>query len=147
MASFTDLVTASKRYKLGTTKTVNGNVFIYLQGVASTAIGSWVTFTSAGVTTLYVAAGKGRLAVAMSANILTTTFGWYQIFGSAQGLAAASYAANAKVWATATPGVVDDADVATDLVAGAIGRTTIGAAQALVTFDLSYPFAHAEVMN
>lgn len=145
MAAFTDAVHAAKRYRLGTRRIVNGNEFVYLQGVASTAIGSWVTFTSAGVTTLLVAAGKGRVAVAMAATV-ASTFGWYQVFGQASGLALASYASGSKVWATATPGSVDDADVATDLIAGAIGRSTIVGA-GLATFDLSYPFAHAEVMN
>lgn len=145
MAAFTDAVHSTKRFKLGTTRIVNGNEFIYLQGVASTAVGSWVTFTSAGVTTLLVAAGKGRVGVAMAATV-ASTFGWYQIRGLASGLALASFASGAKVWATATPGSVDDADVATDLIAGAIGRSTIVGA-GLAVFDLSYPFAHAEVMN
>lgn len=136
----------SKRFRLGARKAVNGNEYIYLKGVASTAIGSWVSFDNAGTTTLLVANGKGRVGVAMSANILSTTFGWYQIYGSASGLALASYASGGKVWATSTAGSVDDADVAVDLIVGAIGRSTIVGA-GLATFELSYPFAHNEVLN
>lgn len=146
MAAFTDAVHAAKRYRLGTRRIVNGNEFVYLQGVASTAVGSWVTFTSAGVTTLLVANGKGRVAIAMAILDATTKFGWYQVFGQASGLALASYASGGKVWATATAGSVDDADVAVDLVVGAIGRSTIVGA-GLAVFDLSYPFAHNEVLN
>lgn len=144
MAAFTDAVHSTKRFKLGTTRIVNGNEFIYLQGVAATVVGSWVTFTSAGVTTLLVAAGKGRVGIAMAATV-ASTFGWYQIRGLASGLTLGVTSGN-KVWATATAGSVDDVDVATDHIAGAIFRSTT-ATGLVAVIDLSYPFAHAEVLN
>lgn len=121
------------------------NEFIYLGGVASTIVGSWVVFSSATfLTTLLVAAGKGRVAVATAAVVLATNFGWYQICGLATGSVATGAAAG-KVWATATPGRVDNTDVATDLVAGAL---QVGAtASNLATFELNYPMALAEVYN
>lgn len=145
MAAFTDAVHASKRYRLGTRRLLNGKEFIYLTGVASTAIGSWVFFNDVHVTTLTVANSKGRIAVAMAATV-ASTFGWYQIYGSASGLALASFAAGGKVWVTSTAGSVDDADVAVDLVVGAIGRSTIVGA-GLAVFELNYPICHNEVLN
>ena len=60
--------------------------FIYLKGVASTTVGSLVTYNGATyLTTLCpVTANLGQpVAFAMSANVATTTFGWYQIGGTA----------------------------------------------------------------
>lgn len=73
-----------------TTSTTTGaqgaGEFIYLQGVASTVAGSLVTYNPAtGVTVLApTTANKTTpFAVAMSANVLATTWGWYQIAGVA----------------------------------------------------------------
>jgi hypothetical protein len=60
--------------------------FILLAGVASTAIGSLVTYNTVSYTTTLcpVTANLGQpVAVAMSANIVATTWGWYQISGVA----------------------------------------------------------------
>lgn len=144
MASFTDSVHASKRFKLGRRVTVDGNTFIYLKGVASTVVGSWVFFDDAGATTLTVANSKGRVGVAMAAIDATTKFGWYQIYGKATGKSVAN-TAGSKVWVTATAGTVDLTDVATDLVAGAIARSAVVAG--LATFELNYPMCLNEVYN
>lgn len=81
------------------------------------------------------------------AATVASTYGWYQIYGLAQGLALTLYADNAKVWATATAGSVDDTDVAVDLITGAIGRSAVNETTLIATFELSYPFAHNEVLN
>lgn len=60
--------------------------FILLAGVASTAIGSLVIYNTVSYTTTLcpVTANLGQpVAVAMSANIAATTWGWYQISGVA----------------------------------------------------------------
>jgi len=60
--------------------------FILLAGVASTAVGSLVTYNTVSFTTTLcpVTANLGQpVAVAMSANIVATTWGWYQIGGVA----------------------------------------------------------------
>lgn len=121
-----------------------GNEYIYLQGIGSTIVGSWVVFTSATyITTLTVANSKGRVAVAQAA-VLASQFGWYQICGLATGSVATGAAAG-KVWVTATPGRVDNTDVAVDLVAGAL---QVGATAAnLATFELNYPMCLNEVYN
>lgn len=115
--------------------------FIYLQGVASTAVGSWVTFLQDGNTTALLAANAiGPVAVAMSANV-ANQYGWYQIYGKAVGLCLASYADNGLVYATATAGSVDDAVVAGDRVKLAIGASAIGTpAAGQAEFEIQYPF-------
>lgn len=60
--------------------------FILLAGVASTAIGSLVTYNTASFTTTLcpVTANLGQpVAVAMSANTSSSNWGWYQIGGVA----------------------------------------------------------------
>ena len=95
--------------------------FIYLTGVASTAVGDWVTYTSDDWTTARVSAnGVGPLAVAMSANV-ANQYGWYMIYGKASANVASSFADNGDVYLTSTAGRVDDADVAGDYVSNALG--------------------------
>lgn len=141
----TSAIHTTKQNALGATGfDAAGNEYIYLQGIGSTIVGSWVTFTSATfITALTVANCKGKVAVAMAA-VLASQFGWYQIYGLATG-SVATGAAGGKVWVTATGGRVDNTDVATDLVAGAL---QVGATAAnLATFELNYPMCLNEVYN
>lgn len=144
--AFTSAVDSTKKIKLGSRRRVNDKEFIYLTGVASTVAGSWVTFDELHITTLAVANGVGRVGIAMAATV-ASTYGWYQIYGKATGLCLASYADNAKVWLTATAGSVDDADVAVDLVFGAVGRSARDTTTGMATFELNYPVCHNEVVN
>ena len=70
----------------GTSVTYGGGEFIYLKGVASTVVGSLVTYDPyVGTTTLSPATGynlSDPVAVAMSANV-ASQYGWYQIAGAA----------------------------------------------------------------
>lgn len=115
--------------------------FIYLKGVGSTAIGSWVTIHEDGFTTTLLAANDiGQTAIAMSANI-ADQFGWYQIDGKAVGKALANYADNGLVYATATAGSIDDAVVSGDRVKKAIGASAVGTpSTGLAEFEINYPF-------
>jgi len=115
--------------------------FIYLKGVASTAIGSWVTYYPDDYSTALLAANAiGSVGVAMSANV-ASSYGWYQIFGKAVGKALASDADNGLVYATATGGGVDDAVVAGDRVKLAIGASAVDTpSTGLVEFEIEYPF-------
>jgi hypothetical protein len=135
-----DAVDTTKAFPLGTRlKDSEGNEFIYVQGVASGAAGSWVSFDEAFVTTLLTANAKGRVGILLAALDATTDFGWAQIYGkNTIAKVAASFADNGLIYATATPGTVDDAVVAGDLVVGAIGRSAISGGVA--TVELSYPF-------
>lgn len=119
------------------TDPVYGNAeFIYLKGVASTAVGDFVIFDLyAGTTTRLVASGRGPCAVAMSANNSTSNYGWYQISGAVPGNVLASFANNANCYATATAGSIDDAVVSGDKIDGARSKTAIGtptASQAVI---------------
>ncbi len=142
----TDVDSAARQPVLTRCSDEAGNEYIYLLGVASTAVGSWVSFDEAGVTTLLQANSLGRVGIAMAATV-AAKYGWYCIYGTVPGLCLASYADNAKVWATSTLGSVDDADVAVDLVDGAIGRSARNTTTGLATFELSYPVCMNEVKN
>lgn len=99
--------------------------FIYLQGVASTAVGSVVVYNQDDHSTALLAAdGIGPVATAMSA-CGASEYGWYQISGKAVAKVAASFADNAAVYATSTAGTVDDAVVAGDRVMRARGASAI----------------------
>ncbi|MEW9535706.1 hypothetical protein MRBLRC7O_000916 [Agrobacterium radiobacter] len=121
--------------------TYGAGEFIYLVGVASTAVGSWVTYDQDGNTTALLAANAiGPVAVAMSANV-ANQYGWYQISGKAIGKALAGYVDNALVYATATAGSVDDAVVAGDRVKLAKGASAVDTpSTGLAEFEIQRPF-------
>lgn len=111
--------------------------FIYLKGLAATAVGDLVIYDqNAKTTTRAVAGSRGPVAVAMSANV-ANQFGWYQIDGAAV-VNAGTVAANGSVYATAGAGTADDAVVSGDKIDGARFKTadgTPGAGQAVVQLD------------
>lgn len=80
--------------------TLGQGEFVYLQGVASTVIGSSVVYDTVNYLTALAPIGSNKpqpVAFAMSANV-ANQFGWYQISGNASavktsGLAIASNAA------------------------------------------------------
>lgn len=99
--------------------------FIYLKGLASTAVGETVIYdTYANTTKRGVANDRGPVAVAMSANV-ASQYGWYQISGAAVVKVAAAFAAGGSCFWTATAGTIDDAVVATDKIEGMRGKTAI----------------------
>ena len=90
--------------------------FIYLAGVASTVVGSVVTYDAGGFTTALASANAvGPVAIAMSANV-ASQYGWYQISGRGVVKGLASLAADALCYLTATAGSIDDAVVAGDAI-------------------------------
>lgn len=121
--------------------TYGAGEFIYLKGVASTVVGSWVTYNQDDNSTALLAANAiGPVAVAMSANV-ASQYGWYQISGKAVGKAAAAYADNGLVYATATAGTVDDAVVAGDRVKLALGASAVDTpSTGLAEFEIQRPF-------
>lgn len=99
--------------------------FIYLKGVASTAVGSVVTFEEGTwQTALAVAGAIGRIGVAMAATV-ADEYGWYQIQGRAVCKVLASCAADKVLYLTATAGSLDDAVVAGDEVTTSYTLTAI----------------------
>ena len=115
--------------------------FVYLLGVASTVLGSFVTHNADDNSTALLAANAiGPVAVAMSINV-ASQYGWYQISGKAVGKALTGYADNALVFATATAGSIDDAVVAGDRVKLAKGASAVGTpSTGLAEFEIQRPF-------
>lgn len=141
-----DDTSTTKQHPLGTRvkavdPTYGAGEFIYLKGVASTVIGSWVTYNlDDGTTDLLAANAIGPVAVAMSANV-ADQYGWYQVYGKAVGKALASYADNGLVYATATAGSIDDAVVAGDRVKLAKGASAVNTpSTGFAEFEIEYPF-------
>ncbi len=115
--------------------------FVYLLGLAATAVGSWVTYNASDNSTALLAANAiAPVGISMSANV-ASQYGWYQISGKAVGLVLAGFVDNANIYATATAGSVDDAIVAGDRVKLAKGASAVGtpaAGQAYV--EIQRPF-------
>lgn len=136
----------TQNYPLGTIKratdpTYGAGEFIYLLGVASTAIGTWVTYNlDDGSTARLAADAIGPVAIAMSANV-ASQYGWYQISGKAVGKALTGFVDNGNVYATATAGSIDDAIVAGDRVKRAKGASAVGTpSSGLAEFEIDRPF-------
>ena len=115
--------------------------FIYLKGVASTVVGSFVTYNmDDGSTALLAANAIGPVALAMSINV-AGQYGWYQIQGKAVGKVLASFADNANCYATATAGSADDAVVAGDRIKRCKGASAIDTpSTGLAELEIDRPF-------
>jgi len=98
--------------------------FIYLKGVASTVVGNTAVYDSAFATTLTVAASRGPVAVALSANV-ANQYGWYQIRGLAV-VKAATVASGAACQTTATGGTIDDTTTAGQYIDGMVTKSADG---------------------
>ena len=123
----------------------NGNgvgEFMYVKGVASGAVGSWVTYNTDDYTTALLAANAiGPVGIMMAVLDAATDYGWIQIGGKAVGLALTGFADNGNVYATATAGSVDDAIVAGDRVKRAKGASALdGPATGMAEFEIDRPF-------
>lgn len=123
--------------------------FVYLKGVASTAVGSWVGYSPAlGTSVLAVANGNYPLAVSMTTNTTTTSYAWYQISGVAQALGLTSIThSSGFLWLTSTAGSVDDASVIGDAVINARKTTTVHVVGTFLdTYNLMRPFTTNRVL-
>lgn len=126
-----------------TDATLGAGEFIYLLGVASTAVGSWVTYNSDDFsTTLLVPNAIGPVAVAMSANV-ASQYGWYQIQGKASAKSA-DVADNAKVYIDTTAGQCDDAVVAGDKVHNAKWASADDTSTGRAEVEIARPFCTDE---
>ena len=122
--------------------------FIYLKGVASTEVGSLVTYDQTLATTTLAPAtgGHGPVAVAMAATV-ADKYGWYQISGAAAVKAPNAMTPEAEVFMlAATPGSVDDAAVAGEQVLGAKVSTTTGTpSSGLAIIQINRPFLQGQI--
>lgn len=117
--------------------------FIYLKGVGSTAVGSWVGYSPAlGTSVLAAANGTYPLAVSMTTNTTTGSYAWYQISGVAQALGLTSITHTSGFLAlSGTAGSLDDASIIGDHVFNA--RKTVAVhvvGTFLDTYNLARPF-------
>jgi len=108
----------------GNDPTYGEGEFILLKGVASTVVGDAVVWDSAFATTRAVAASRGPVAVALSANV-ASQYGWYQISGLAV-VKAATVASGGPAQLTATAGTLDDTTTATNYIDGAVFKSADG---------------------
>lgn len=123
----------------GTDTTGNSAQYIYLNGVASTIVGTVVTFDEAGVTTLIAANAKGPVAVATAITNTTSTWGWYGVQGTFLTDVVANSADNSTIGRETTDGKVGDGRAAGDQIANAFQRAaTVSAAVVLVQYDHPY---------
>lgn len=147
MAWYSDIDT-SKKFRLYTEKTdIAGNVYVYLAGVASTAIGTWVNYDVGvdGTTTILDTDTAdtmfGRVAVSMSANTSATNYSWYQVKGAASGLALTGSTDAKPAYATSTGGSVDDSGAGAEVVVfGAFSTGAVTSGGGLQAFVLNYPY-------
>lgn len=137
---------STARHALGqivsaTDPTYGAGEFIYLKGLDSTAVGTWVTINLDDWSTALLAANAiGPVGIAMSAN-LTGFYGWYQISGKAVGKALTGYVDNALVFCTGTAGSVDDTVVDGDMVHLAKGASAVDTpSSGLAEFEISRPY-------
>lgn len=121
--------------------TYGSGEFIYLKGLDSTVVGSWVTYNPDDFSTALLAANAiGPVALAMSICV-TGEYGWYQIHGKGVGKVLALFADNANCYATGTSGSADDSVVAGDLVKNAKGASAIDTpSTGLAEIELYRPF-------
>ena len=103
--------------------------FIYLEGIASTVVGSLVDYD------------------AMSINI-ASQYGWYQIQGIAAVKAPNAMTVGADVFAlAATPGSVDDAAVNGEQILNAKVSTTTGTpSSGLALIQINRPFHQGQIV-
>lgn len=127
--------------------TLGVGTFKYLKGVASTAVGDWVTYNAGtGITTRLAANANGPVAVAMSTNTTTGSYGWYQIEGIATALGLTSITHSSGFLWIAGTAVVDDASVIGDAVINAKKTTTVHVVGTFLdTYHLSRPFVQNRV--
>jgi len=119
--------------------------YVYLLGVASTAIGSWVNYdvgvdySTALLDTDVAATMLGRIAIAMGATV-AASYGWYQITGAASGLALTASTDTKNAFATATAGSVDDSGAGAEvLIFGAWSTGAVSETTFLQAFALNRP--------
>jgi len=133
-------VDSSASFTLGTqTMDKNGNIYVYMLGVGSTIVGSWVTFDEDYTTTLLVANAIGPVAVSMGINV-ANKYGWYQIWGKAEACVITACADNANVGFETTAGYVGDGFGDGDRIAGAISRESSGAGTGVYTVQIYNPY-------
>jgi hypothetical protein len=138
---------ASQAFVLGSRATEpNGNEWVYLRGTTSIALGGWVLVGSGFVTSSAVADDQGILAIAGTAHVDASTFGWFQVYGhNSAALIGDAVATNSPLWLTLGQGAVTDTDVAADAISGA--RSLAASVGSACLVQISYPFVHDTALD
>lgn len=134
----------------GNDPTYGQGEFILLLGAASTIVGSLVRYNTVSfATTLVVntAVQVMPLAVAMSANTATTTWGWYQISGTAVlAKTAVIILPNVAVYISGTAGKVKAlASAGLQVVACRSQAVTTASASGTVLVTINRPHAQSQI--
>jgi hypothetical protein len=132
-----DQVDTVQRWALGKKFYLGDKSYVYVKGVTDGAAGKFATYTSAGVTVLTVADINGQAGIFMSDLDATTKFGFLQIFGENATADVTAATAGAALYATATPGRLDESAVAGDMALGV--TVTVTGASNVATVFLNYP--------
>ncbi len=136
----TDTPMLGEKFTDGTT----GNEYIFLTGVASTAVGDMVTFDA--VTFLSTRMTKAEvdklkpLAVAIAA-VGASQKGWYGIAGKFSVTGLTLCAKEVAIYTSATAGAVDDDSTSQTKINRMINLTVIGGATAVSPMWIQYPSA------
>jgi hypothetical protein len=117
---------------------VDGSEWVYVKGVASGALGKFVTFDEAFACTLLAANAVGPVGVLDATLDAATKYGWAQVYGVNTYASTDTVAADKAMFIDGTAGRVDDAVVTGDLVVGCASQTADTANVA--TVFLNYPF-------
>jgi len=138
----------------GVDATLGTGEFIYLQGVASLAVGNVVTYNpSTGAVTL---SGTGTaqfsgqpLAVALAANTSSSNYSWYQIAGAAviTKLTTVNFLPTVPVYLGGTAGQITSAANSGSQILGAISlnAATVASATTTVTVQINRPHVMGEI--
>lgn len=131
--------------------TYHGGEFIWLKGVASTAIGSLVTYDPFNNTTTlapHTANLAQPLAVAMAANTSTTGWAWYQIAGAAviKRVTGGKTSPNVPLYLGTSAGSVQSTASAGKQILNAISvnAATVASATTTITALINRPFAQGQ---
>ena len=134
----------------GTDPTYGAGEFILLPGCASTIVGSVVRYNATSFATTLIANTAVQVmpvAIAMSANTATTTWGWYQIAGQAiVAKTAVILLPNVAVYISATAGKIKAlASAGLQIVAARTGSATTASASGTVVVFVNRPHCQSQI--
>jgi hypothetical protein len=128
-------VHATQQNQLGVVRQFSdGNSYIYLKGVASTAANDWVVFDETYQTTRTVAASSGPAAIAQAATI-ASTFGWYLYVGSGTAYVLSAAVSAATLYVNAQAGAAATAVVGNKAILNATNATAAASTAATVRIN------------
>lgn len=123
--------------------------YVYLKGVASTILGSWVTYTQAGITANFATdSAVGPVAIATGA-VVANKYGWYGRNGHfiCGAISGGDAAAGARVFATSTDFLPDDVEADDMQVTGAYFVTQEGEAATALGLAATAGLATAHISD